>query len=93
MLTVEDEGLSLLHDRLHAVRRALGDAYDRRDALAREIAAVETAGGVVRPDLLIAFNAAERAVLAAEAGLKDAEYALAVANEGATVSLAGSSVR
>ena len=35
----------------------------------------------VRPDLIEAFGAAERAVFAAEAEMKDAEYALAVTGE------------
>ena len=57
-------------------------AYDQRDALAEEIAAAEAEiGAAVRPDLIEAFGAAERAVFAAEAEMKDAEYALAVAGE------------
>ncbi|MFH6787385.1 hypothetical protein [Methylobacterium sp. MA0201] len=83
MVAVEDDELAGLQDRLHAARKALGEAYDRRDARAEEIAAAEAVvGGVVRPELLVAFSAAERAVLAAEAEMKDAEYALAVATEG-----------
>ena len=77
-----DDRIAALHERLHAARRALSTAYEQRDTLAEEIAAVETeAGAAVRPDLLEAFGAAERAVFAAEAEMKDAEYALAVAGE------------
>ncbi|GJE02033.1 hypothetical protein [Methylobacterium isbiliense] len=82
MVAVEDDEIARLRDRQHAARRALGEAYDRRDALAEEVAAAEAAGaGALRPELLVAFSAAERAVLAAEAEMKDAEYALAVAIE------------
>src|SRR3954467_8867843 len=77
-----DDRIAALRERLHAARRALGEAYDQRDALAEEIAAAETeVGAAVRPDLLEAFGAAERAVFAAEAEMKDAEPALAVAGE------------
>ena len=83
MVAVEDDELAGLQDRLHAARKALGEAYDRRDDLAEEIAAAEAVvGGAVRPELLVAFSAAERAVLAAEAEMKDAEYVIAVATEG-----------
>jgi uncharacterized membrane protein len=77
-----DDRIAALHEHLHAARRALRVAYDQRDALAEEIAAAEAeVGAAVRPDLLEAFGAAERAMLAAEAEMKDAEYALAVAGE------------
>ena len=85
MVAIEDDDLAALHDRVHAASRALGEAYDTRDALAEKISAVETAAArAVRPELLIAFSAAERAVLAAEADMKDAEHASAVAAEAAT---------
>ena len=59
-----------------------GAPNNPRDALAEEIAAAEAeVGAAVRPDLLEAFGAAERAVFAAEAEMKDAEHALAVAGE------------
>ncbi|MFX9915861.1 hypothetical protein ABTP64_18815, partial [Acinetobacter baumannii] len=58
------------------------EAYDRRDTLAREIAAIEATNGAgVHIDLLTAYEAAARAVLAGEADMKDAEHALAVAAE------------
>src|SRR4051794_39737318 len=77
-----DDRIAVLRERLHAARRALREAYDQRDALAEEIAAAEAeVGAAVRPDLLEAFGAAERAVFAAEAEMKDAEQALAVAGE------------
>ena len=60
-----------MRERLHAARRALRTAYEQRDALAEDIAAAEAeAGAAVRPDLLDAFSAAERAVLAAEAEIR-----------------------
>ena len=77
-----DDRIAALHERLHAARQALRVAYDQRDALAEEIAAAEAEiGAAVRPDLIEAFGAAERAVFAAEAEMKDAEYALAVTGE------------
>jgi len=77
-----DDRIAALHERLHAARRALRVAYDQRDALAEDIAAAEAEiGAAVRPDLLEAFGAAERAVFAAEAEMKDAEYALAATGE------------
>jgi hypothetical protein len=79
--TEDDDNIALARERLQAARRALSTAYDQRDALAEEVAAAEAeAGAAVRPDLLDAFSAAERAVFAAEAEMKDAEYALAVAS-------------
>src|SRR3954447_11868290 len=78
----DDESIAALHERLHAARRALSTTYEQRDALAEEIAAAEAEiGAAVRPDLIEAFGAAERAVFAAEAEMKDAEYALAVTGE------------
>src|SRR3954468_20187976 len=78
----DDESIAALHERLHAARRALSTAYEQRDALAEEIAAAKAEiGAAVRPDLLEAFGAAERAVFAAEAEIKDAEHALDVAAE------------
>jgi hypothetical protein len=79
--TEDDDDIALLRERLHAARRALSTAYDQRDALAEEVAAAEAeAGAAVRPDLLEAFSAAERAVFAAEAEMKEAEDALAIAS-------------
>ena len=67
-----------LHERLHAARRVLCEAYERRDDLMTQIEAVKSETDVVvRPGLVIAFRLAERAVLAAETAMKDAEYALA----------------
>src|SRR4051794_32836345 len=77
--TDDDDSIALLRERLHVARRALSTAYDQRDALAEEVAAAEAeAGAAVRPNLLDAFSAAERAVFAAEAEMKEAEDALAV---------------
>ncbi len=79
--TEDDDNIALLRERLHAAQRALSTAYNQRDALAEEVAAAEAeAGAAVRPDLLEAFSAAERAVFAAEAEMKQAEDALAVAS-------------
>jgi hypothetical protein len=77
----DEDDLAALHERLQAARRVLREAYDQRDALAEEIATAEKIGAGVDPKLLIAFSAAERAVLAAEAEMKDAEYARAVAQD------------
>src|SRR4051812_23941842 len=79
--TEDDDSIALLRERLHAAQRALRTAYDQRDALAEEVAVAEAeAGAAVRPDLLEAFSAAERAVFAAEAELQEAEDGLAVAS-------------
>ena len=79
--TEDDDSIALLRERLHGARRALRTAYDQRNALAEEVAAAEAeVGAAVRPDLLDAFSAAERAVFAAEAELQEAEDALAVAS-------------
>ena len=79
--TEDDDNIALVRERLHAARRALRTAYDQRDALAEEVAAAEAeAGAAVRPDLLDAFSAAERAVFAAEAELQEAEVAHALAS-------------
>ncbi|MGU3469265.1 hypothetical protein ACLBXO_30950 [Methylobacterium sp. C33D] len=81
-MTDDDEVFSALRDRLHIARRLLATAYERRDRLAREIAAVEARDGIGIPvELVDALGAAERAVLSAEADMKDAEYALAVAGQ------------
>jgi hypothetical protein len=77
----DENDLAALHERLQAARRVLREAYDQRDALAEEIAIAEKIGTGVDPKLLIAFSAAERAVLAAEAEMKDAEYARVVAQD------------
>ena len=78
----EDDAFSALHERLHAARRRLAEAYEARDLLACEIAALEARGGIGMPgELLDAFGAAEWALLMTEADMKDAEHALAVANE------------
>ena len=76
--TEHDSGQADLHKRLHAARRVLCEAYERRDDLTAQIdaAKLET-DAVVRPGLVIAFRLAERAVLAAETAVNDAEYALA----------------
>ena len=81
MIDAEDgDDIAALRERLHAAQHALTEAYDKRDALAEEAAAAQKTGGaVVPPELLIALGAAERAVLAAETEVKDAEHALAVA--------------
>lgn len=69
-----------LHERLHAARRVLCEAYERRDDLAAKIEAAKLeTDASVRPGLVIAFKLAERATLAAETAMKDAEYALATA--------------
>ena len=75
----DDDNLSSLRDRLHAARRLLAEASERRDVLAREIAAA--ADGGVPVDLVRAFGAAERAMLAAEVDMKDAEHAFALARD------------
>lgn len=78
----EDE-LTTLRERVAALRRTLREAYDRRDRLAEEVVAAEnTAGSTVRPELLIALSAAERAILVAEAEMKGAEHSLAMAHGG-----------
>lgn len=78
----DEEELTPLRDRLHAAHRALGVAYDTRDALAEEARDAGVGpGAVVRPELVLALASAERAVLAAEAEMKDAEYALAMAED------------
>lgn len=72
--------LAGLNERLHAARRALREAYDRRDTLAEETGAADhDPDARIRPELLMALSTAERAVLEAEAEMKDADYALAVA--------------
>ena len=79
----QDDDLAAVRERVAAAQRALEAAYNTRDSLAEEVAAAESApGGAVRAELLVALSAAERAVLAAEAGMKDAEYALAIAADG-----------
>lgn len=81
-MTVEDDPISYLHDRLHTARRHLAEAYERCDTLAREITAAEAPDGTgIRVELIGAYGAAERAVLAAEADMKDAEHAFAIASE------------
>lgn len=93
-MIVDEDELEALRDRLHAARRSLSKAYDRRDALAEQIAVLETDSGVpIRPELVAALGAAERAVLAAEADAKDAEYALAVATEPTVLPLASREAR
>jgi microcompartment protein CcmK/EutM len=77
----DENDLAALHERLQAARRVLREAYDQRDALAEEIAIAEKIGAGVDPKLLVAFSAAERAVLVAEAEMKDAEYARVVAQD------------
>jgi hypothetical protein len=79
--TPEDE-VAVLRERLHAARVSLSNAYDQRDALAKEAAAAERdPDKVVETQLLMALACAERAVLAAEAEMKDAENALAVVSD------------
>ncbi|NGM38022.1 MULTISPECIES: hypothetical protein [Methylobacterium] len=81
-MTGDNDDFSPLHERLHAARRLLAEAYERRDVLARQIATVEATDGIGLPvDLMNAYGAAERAVLVAEADMKDAEHALAIASE------------
>ena len=81
-----EDDIAVLRERLHAARVSLSDAYDRRDALAKEAAAAERdPDKVVESELLMALACAERAVLAAEAEMKDAEYALAVAADSNTL--------
>ena len=67
------------NERLDAAKRALSKAYDQRNLVAEKIEAVEEKAGAaaVGPELLEAFGNAERALLAAEAEMKDAEDALA----------------
>jgi hypothetical protein len=80
MGAVENNEVVSLEERRHAARKALAAAYDRRDALAKGIAAAEAApGGLLHRELILAFGAAMRDVSAAEAEMKDAEYALASA--------------
>ena len=82
MASAADEGeLTTLHERVAAARRTLRDAYDSRDRLAEEVATAEITARAVRPELLVALSAAERAVLAAEAEMKDAEHSLAMADD------------
>lgn len=68
MTTVDDDTLASLQTTLHAARKVLAEAYDRRDRIAGEIAATETGrGAVVLPELLMVLGAAEHALaLAAE---------------------------
>ena len=79
--TLDEDEIAVLNDRLQDARVALNDAYRRRDALAEEASVAERdPEAIVEPELLMALACAERAVLAAEADLKDAEHALARAN-------------
>jgi hypothetical protein len=81
-----EDAIARTNKRLRAARRALSTAYDSRNVLAERIDTVEAeaGGAAVRPDLLEAFRAAERAVLAAEAEMKDAEDALAAMEHSVT---------
>ena len=79
--TLDEDEVAVLNDRLQDARVALSDAYRRRDALAEEASVAERdPEAIVETELLMALACAERAVLAAEADLKDAEHALARAN-------------
>jgi hypothetical protein len=81
-----EDAIARTNMRLHAAQRALSTAYDLRNVLAERIDTVEAeaGGAAVRPDLLEAFRAAERAVLAAQAEMKDAENALAAMEHSVT---------
>ena len=67
------------NERLDAAQQALSKAYDQRNRVAQKIEALETkaGGAAVGAEVLEAFGSAERALLAAEAEMKDAEDALA----------------
>lgn len=81
MIIADEDQHDALRERLHNAKRTLGEAYERRDALAVELAAAEARSGIsLGPGVLVALSTAERAVLAAEAEMKDAEYALADAS-------------
>jgi len=76
MAADEDEAIRL-EERLHAARRDLRAAYERRDALAAEVDDVRRTGRLTgRPTLLVALSLAERDLEAAQIALKDAAYAL-----------------
>lgn len=68
---LDNDDLTPLQNRLHAARRALNEAYDRRDAIAQEAAVAEmNLGAAPRPQLLITLCVTERAVITAEADIK-----------------------
>lgn len=76
MIFDEDEH-DALRERLYLARRALREAYEQRDTLARKIAAIENdRDTVVPPWAVAAMTTVDGAVLAAEVDMKDAEYAL-----------------
>lgn len=77
-MTAEEDEVARLEDRLHAARRDLRAAYERRDALAAEVDGerrIDRLAG--RPSLFVALGEAERDLEAAQTALKDASYALA----------------
>lgn len=77
-MAIDEDEVARLEDRLHAARRDLRAAYERRDALAAEVDDVRKAGRLAgRPSLLVALSLAERDLDAAQTALKDAAYVLA----------------
>ena len=81
----EDE-LAALRDRLHASRCRVRTAYDRLDVLTDLVDITTIAGRIgLRCDLIVGLDEAQCATRAAEADMKDAEYALAVAMAALTV--------
>src|SRR4051794_34026134 len=84
--TESQDTTASVNERLHAAQQALDKAYEHRNALVARIEAVEAEAGAaaVGPDLLDAFRATERAVVAAELETKSAEDALTATEHSVT---------
>lgn len=88
---IDGDHIAELEDRLHAVRRDLQRAYDRRDALAVEIDKLCRACSLsARPGLFAALHAAERDLIAAEVAMRDAASVLTEATRAPSTTDPGS---
>ncbi len=81
MDNVDESNASAPRYRLYQSVARLLHAHERRDTLAEESAEAEREMGVVPADLLITLSDAERALLALEAEVLDAVYAV-IAEDG-----------